>query len=543
MAREFIWASWLIVVLEGLMAWFWPPGLWSLVIFGPALVMGYADYFQTRQGVRRNFPILGNLRYLFELVRPELQQYFVEDNLSGRPIPREFRSIVYQRAKGELQTIPFGTQRDVYEAHHEWVEHSVVPVTVRDEEMRVTVGGPQCLQPYSASILNISAMSYGALSDAAISALNLGAKRGTFFHNTGEGGISPYHLLGGDVVWQIGTGYFGCRRSDGTFDSEAFAARAQLPNVKMIELKLSQGAKPGKGGVLPGRKVSAEIAKIRLVEIGKDVLSPAAHSAFSTPIELMQFIQKLRDLSGGKPVGFKFCVGQRHEFFAICRAMIKTGILPDYIAVDGAEGGTGAAPLEFSNSVGTPLDEGLVFVDDVLRGFGLRDQIRLISSGKVFTAFQILTKLALGADMVNSARGMMLALGCIQALKCNTNHCPVGVATTDPRLVRGLHVPSKADRVYHFHHETIHAFVEILAAMGRHHPKELRRSDVRRRLSDAVVKTYEEIFPTLPTKEIAEGRFASLKAEYQDALATSSAETFAKVSRSEPLQTNHAVAA
>jgi glutamate synthase domain-containing protein 2 len=528
-ARHFIIASLLITIAEALLAWFWPPGLWSLIVFGPIIVVGYLDYFQTRQGVRRNFPLIGNLRYFFELIRPELQQYFVEDNLSGRPVPRELRSIVYQRAKGENQTVPFGTQRDVYEANHEWVEHSIIPASVKNEDMRVTVGGRHCRQRYSASIFNISAMSYGALSHAAISALNLGAQKGKFYHNSGEGGLSPFHLHGGDVVWQIGTGYFGCRHQDGRFDANAFQDRAQLPQVKMIELKLSQGAKPGKGGLLPAKKVSAEIAKIRLVEIGKTVFSPAAHSAFSTPIGLLEFLQKLRELSGGKPVGFKLCIGQRHEFFAICKAMIKTGITPDFITVDGAEGGTGAAPLEFANSVGTPLDEGLVFVDDVLRGFGLRQEIRLISSGKVFTAFHLLTKLALGADMVNSARGMMLALGCIQALKCNTNHCPVGVATSDPRLVRGLHVPSKAERVYHFHHETVHAFAEILGAMGRMHPSELTREDVRRRLSDGVVKTYEELFPILPVNAITIADLGHIKPEYIEAFDRSQAESFKPV--------------
>ncbi len=534
MGPQFLVISWIVVLLEVTFAFVWPPALWSLVIVAPVLVIGYADYFQTRQGVRRNFPVIGNLRYFFELIRPELQQYFVEDNLSGRPIPRELRSIVYQRAKGQLQTMPFGTQRDVYEPNHEWVEHSIVPVKVKDEDMRVTVGGPQCLQPYSASIFNISAMSYGALSHAAITALNLGAAKGGFFHNTGEGGLSPYHLQGGDVVWQIGTGYFGCRNQDGTFNAEAFQERAVKSQVKMIEVKLSQGAKPGKGGVLPGKKVNEEIAKIRLVEIGKDVLSPAAHSAFSTPIGLLEFVKKLRDLSGGKPVGFKLCVGQKHEFLAICKAMLKTGIILDFITVDGAEGGTGAAPLEFANSVGTPLDEGLVFVDDVLRGFGLRQQIRLISSGKAFTAFHILTKLALGADMVSSARGMMLAMGCIQALKCNTNHCPVGIATNDPKLVRGLHAPSKANRVYNFQHETIHAFAEMLAAMGRRHTKELRREDVRRRLSDGVVKTYEDLFPSLQTNAFIQRGFGPLNPEYIGAFHRSQAESFAPVNNAHP---------
>lgn len=498
MARIFFVFMLAILAVEVWFFHYWPPGLWSLVVVVPLFFVGLTDFFQTRHGVRRNFPIIGNLRYFFELIRPELQQYFVEDNLSGRPVPREFRSIVYQRAKGELETLPFGTQRDVYQEGHEWVLHSISPAHIEQKDLRVQFGGPQCRQPYSASLMNISAMSYGALSSAAVTALNLGAAKGGFYHNTGEGGLSPYHLQGADVVWQLGTGYFGCRTRDGKFDEKAFEERAKFSNVKMVEIKLSQGAKPGKGGVLPGKKVSREIAEIRLVEEGKDVLSPPAHSAFSNPEELLGFVQKLRDLSGGKPVGFKLCVGKPHEFLAIVKAMLKTKILPDFITVDGAEGGTGAAPLEFANSIGVPLDEGLAFVVDVLRGFDLKDKIRVIGSGKVFTAFHILTKLALGADTVNSARGMMLSLGCIQALKCHSNHCPTGVATTNPQLVRGLHVPSKAERVMRFQHETLHAFAEMVGAMGLNSTHQISRQDVHRRLSDGRVQTYEDLFPTMP---------------------------------------------
>jgi glutamate synthase domain-containing protein 2 len=495
--REFFLISSAVFAAIFAVSWLWLPALWSLVVVAPLFMLGVADCLQTRHAIRRNFPLIGNMRYVFEFVRPELQQYFVESNQSGRPIPREMRSLVYQRAKGQTQTQPFGTQLDVHAEHYEWVNHSIVPKLLRMEDVRVQVGGRDCTQPYSASVMNISAMSYGALSHAAVSALNLGAQKGHFFHNSGEGGLSPYHLLGGDVVWQIGTGYFGCRFADGRFNQDAFRERAVLPNIKMIEIKLSQGAKPGKGGILPAQKVSAEVAKIRLVPMGQDVVSPAAHSAFSTPRELLQFIRKLRQLSDGKPVGFKFCVGQRHEFVAICKAMIATGIRPDFITVDGAEGGTGAAPLEFTNHVGTPLEEGLTFVVDTLRGFGLREEIRVIAAGKVLTSFDILTKLSLGADMVNCARGMMLAMGCIQALRCNTNECPTGVATSNPRLVKGLHVASKAERVYRFQHETVHHFVELLAALGLQHPRELRRHDVHRRLTDGVVKNYEQLHPSM----------------------------------------------
>jgi len=498
MRREFFFISFCLFATVAIATYFWPPAAWSLVIFGPLFALGIADVSQNRHAIRRNFPIIGNVRYLFEMVRPEIQQYFVEDNQSGRPIPRELRSLVYQRAKGQTQTQPFGTQLDVHSEHYEWANHSMAPKVLKMDDVRVTVGGKDCTHPYSASVMNISAMSYGALSYAAISALNLGAKKGSFYHNTGEGGLSPYHLLGADVVWQIGTGYFGCRHPDGKFSEEAFAERAVLPNVKMIEIKLSQGAKPGKGGILPASKVSEEVAKIRLVPMGQDVMSPSAHSAFSNPRELLHFVSKLRGLSGGKPVGFKLCVGQRHEFLAVCKAMIEMGIRPDFITVDGGEGGTGAAPLEFTNHVGSPLEDGLTFVVDALRGFGLREEIRVIASGKVFTSFDILRKLALGADMVNCARGMMLAMGCIQALRCNTNECPTGVATSNPHLVKGLHIPSKSERVFRFHHETVHHFVELLGALGLEHPSQIRRADVNRRLTDGGVKTYEQLHPSMP---------------------------------------------
>jgi len=497
--REFFVISFVLFAIVGGLALVWPPVAWGFGLLIPVFGLGLADVMQTRHAIRRNFPIIGNLRYLFELVRPELQQYFVESNQSGRPIPRELRSVVYQRAKGQTETQPFGTQLDVNQEQYEWVNHSIMPKKAASQELRIKVGGKDCRQPYHASILNISAMSYGALSSAAVSALNLGAQKGGFLHNTGEGGLSPYHLLGGDVTWQIGTGYFGCRTPEGFFNPVAFRERAVLPNVKMIEIKLSQGAKPGKGGLLPAAKVNEEVAKIRLVPMGKDVHSPAAHSAFSTPMELLKFIQQLRDLSDGKPIGFKLCVGHRHEFLAICKAMVETGIRPDFITVDGGEGGTGAAPLEFANHVGTPLEDGLTFVVDALRGFGLRDDIRVIAAGKVLTSFHILTRVALGADMVNCARGMMLAMGCIQALKCNTNECPTGVATSNVHLVQGLHVPSKSERVYRFHQETVHQFFELLAALGLESPSEVRRVDINRRMHNGVIKTYADLFPVVNT--------------------------------------------
>lgn len=527
MRREFFLISAWTFVAVALVSYFWTDALWSLVLLVPLFAIGLNDSLQTRQAIRRNFPLIGNMRYIFELIRPELQQYFVESNQSGRPIPRDLRSVIYQRAKGQTETQPFGTQLDVHMEHYEWVNHTIQPKPVHLQDVRLVVGGPSCKLPYLASVMNISAMSYGALSSAAVSALNLGAKEGGFYHNTGEGGISPYHLLGGDLTWQIGTGYFGCRHPDGRFNPEAFQERAQLPNVKMIEIKLSQGAKPGKGGILPAAKVSEEVAKIRLVPMGQDVMSPSGHSAFSNPLELMKFISELRDLSGGKPIGFKLCIGNKHEFLALCKAMIETKIAPDFITVDGGEGGTGAAPVEFTNHVGAPLEDGLTFVCDALRGFGLREDIRVIASGKVFTSFEILTRLAIGADMVGSARAMMLAMGCIQALRCNTNDCPTGVATSNPHLVKGLHVPSKSKRVARFQHETIHHFIELLSALGYGHPRELKRSDVNRRLSNGIVKTYEEIHPSMPIGALLEVQTAQdLPFNWQVALAKAQSHTF-----------------
>ncbi|MBX2859809.1 MAG: FMN-binding glutamate synthase family protein, partial [Vampirovibrio sp.] len=380
------------------------------------MVIGYANALQTKHAIRRNFPILGEGRYLMEAVRPEINQYFVESDIEGRPFHRVQRSNVYQRAKKALNTHPFGTKHDVYQEGYEWINHSLIPVEPPHEDPRVTIGGDHCTQPYSASIFNISAMSYGSLSKNAVLALNEGAQIGRFAHNTGEGGLSPHHLKpGGDIIWQIGTGYFGCRTPEGNFCPENFKKRATLNNVKMIELKLSQGAKPGHGGILPAEKVTEEVAEIRGVKLGKDVMSPPAHQAFNTPRGLLEFLAKLRELSGGKPVGFKLCVGSKQEFLSICKAMVETGLLPDFITVDGSEGGTGAAPLEFSDSVGMPLNDGLVFVHNALVGCDLRNKIRVIASGKVTTAFDLISKLAMGADMCNSARGMMFALGCIQA--------------------------------------------------------------------------------------------------------------------------------
>jgi glutamate synthase domain-containing protein 2 len=455
--------------------------LFGLIIIS-LLSIGIYDFFQKKHSILRNFPILGHIRYLLEFLRPEIRQYFIASDTDEKPFSRELRSIVYQRAKHMADTMPFGTLMDTKALGYTYMKHSISPVPPEKVEDRIIMGNKHCLKPYSASHLNVSALSYGAISPNAIKALNLGAKLGDFAHNTGEGGISDYHLLGGDLVFQIGTGYFGCRDDKGHFSEEEYHREATRPQVKMIELKLSQGAKPAHGGILPAAKLTEEIARVRKVPMGQEVLSPIAHSAFSTPIELMYFIQKLRDLSGGKPVGFKLCIGQHHEFLAICKAMLETHITPDFITVDGAEGGTGAAPAEYSNHMGEPLDDALVFVHNSLVGIGLRDQIKIIASGKIITGFDMVYHIALGADILNSARGMMFSLGCIQSRQCNLNTCPTGVATQSERLQRGLVVDEKKIRVTNFHQNTINSFLEIVGAMGLHSPREITPNLLMRRI-------------------------------------------------------------
>lgn len=445
------------------------------LVFGGLSALGIDDLLQQRHAVLRNYPVIGHFRYLFESIRPEMRQYFFESNQDGRPFSREKRSLVYDRAKNIEGNTPFGTEYDVYGQDYAWVNHSMVPNKPDQGDLRVTIGGPDCKQPYSASLFNISAMSFGSLSANAILALNTGAKRGGFAHDTGEGSVSRYHREGGgDLIWELGSGYFGCRADDGSFDPEKFEAQAQDPQIKMIEVKLSQGAKPGHGGVLPGPKVTTEIAEARGIPVGKECVSPASHSAFSTPIELLEFLQKLRDLSGGKPVGFKFCLGHKWEFMAIVKAMLSTGIKPDFIVVDGAEGGTGAAPVEFTNRLGTPLRQGLAFVHNTLVGAGLRPDIKIGAGGKLISAFDIAGALCLGADWINSARGFMFAVGCIQSQSCHTNKCPTGVATQDPERQKALVVPDKAERVYNFHRNTLKALADFTAASGLSHPSEFR---------------------------------------------------------------------
>lgn len=493
-------------------------------IFGVLILIGMHDAFQTKRTIKRNFPLLGNFRYILESIRPEIQQYFIERNNDGKPFSREERSLIYQRAKGVLDTVPFGTQQEVYKTGYEWVNHSIDTKHVDPKDLRVTIGGKDCTKPYSASLLNISAMSFGSMSSRAILSLSKGAHAENFAHNTGEGSISEYHLEGGaDLIWQIGTGYFGCRDKDGNFDENKYQERATLENVKMIELKISQGAKPGHGGILPKEKITPEIAKIREVGMDKDIISPPSHSAFTTPIELMHFIKKLRDLSGGKPVGFKLCVGKRREFMSICRAMLETGIKPDFIAVDGGEGGTGAAPLEFTNNIGTPSVDGLIFVHNCLLGFGLRSEIKIMATGKIGTAFSIVKRLALGADLTYSARSMMLALGCIQALRCNANVCPAGVATNDPNLVAGLVVKEKYKRVATFHRQTLKNVAEMLGAMGLKKTTDVKPWHIVTRYNAFENRSYDELFDFVKDGDFLRGEILT---QYKDAYERSSALSF-----------------
>lgn len=469
--------------------------------------MGFYDMYQSKKTIRRNFPLLGRMRYLLEALGPGVRQYFIEADTEGKPFTRLQRSIVYQRSKKETDSMPFGTQLDVYKEGYEWINHSIraIPFSEVNENPRVKIGSSQCTNPYYASLFNISAMSYGSLSKNAILALNNGAKQGGFFHNTGEGGLSPYHLQGGDVVWNIGTGYFSCRNDDGTFSYDQFTKRAMLDNVKMIEIKFSQGAKPGHGGILPKEKVTDEIAEIRLVSKGHDIISPPSHSAFKTPLELMEFVKILRKGSGGKPIGMKICIGNKSEFISICKAMVETKTYLDFITVDGGEGGTGAAPQEYSDHVGMPLRDALAFVYDCLNGFGIKDQIKIICSGKVITGFDIIRNLSLGADLCNSARGMMFALGCIQALECHANTCPTGVATQDPRLTKGLVPEEKSIRVARYHHETVKSAMDLMASAGLAHPDDVDRTVVSTRTERSKIQTFEETYPELKVGALLEG--------------------------------------
>ena len=510
-------------------------GLLFLVLFG----VGVFDILQTKRSVLRNYPVIGHLRFMLEFIRPEMRQYFLESDTEATPFSRSQRSLVYQRAKGEQDKRPFGTQLDVHANGYEWINHSVVPTRLASDDFRVWIGGEPgttgvatsgCTQPYLASIFNISAMSFGSLSANAILALNAGAKRGGFAHDTGEGSISQHHRVhGGDLIWEVASGYFGCRNDDGSFSAEKFAANAREPQVKMIELKLSQGAKPGHGGMLPGAKVTIEIANARGVPAGVDCLSPASHSAFDTPVQMMAFIARLRELSGGKPTGFKLCIGHPWEWFAMVKAMLETGITPDFIVVDGAEGGTGAAPLEFTDHVGVPLQEGLRLVHNTLRGAGLRDRIKIGCAGKVVSAFDIVRLMALGADWCNSARGFMFALGCLQAQTCHTGQCPTGVTTQDPVRQRALVVPDKAQRVFNFHQQTLQALKELVQAAGLQHPSGITAEHIVRRGVDQKVQLLAQaILTQMPDGALIGGDLTALSPIYALYWPQASAASFAR---------------
>jgi glutamate synthase domain-containing protein 2 len=483
---------------------------WGLFVglpFAALVLVGLWDLNQPRHSIRRNYPIIGHIRWWVEMVRPEIRQYLIEADEEAAPFSRDQRALVYERSKGEPGEQPFGTLLDTYRGGYEFIGHSTMPAKPADPaSFRITIGGPDCTAPYSSSVFNISAMSFGALSAAAIRALNAGARKGGFSHDTGEGSLSPYHQeMGGDIVWELGSGYFGCRTADGHFDPDRFVEHARLDQVKMIEIKLSQGAKPGHGGVLPAEKVSREIAQTRGVPMGVDCVSPSHHTAFSTPLELMAFIVRLRELSGGKPVGFKLCIGHPWEFMCMVKAMLATEVTPDFIVVDGAEGGTGAAPTEFSDHIGVPMREGLLFVHNTLVGAGLRDRIKVGVAGKIVSAFDIVSVLAIGADWANAARGFMFAVGCVQSRSCNTNRCPTGVATQDPLRQKALVVPDKAERVYNFHRLTLRALSDILAAAGLEHPDEVKPHHLARRISATEIKLFSDLHVFLEPGALLDG--------------------------------------
>ena len=516
------WLGMLALALTG------TPENWWIVagLLTPLVLIGVRDILQRAHSLQRNYPLVGHFRAAFESIRPQIRQYLMESSTDGRPFDRGQRSLVYQRAKNVLDTVPFGTERDVREVAYEWVNHSMSPQPAEREPFRITIGNAQCAQPYAASVFNISAMSFGSLSAAAIRALNIGAKRGGFAHDTGEGGLSPYHLEnGGDLIWEVGTGYFSTRMPDGAFDPDRFRTLAAHAQVKMIEIKLSQGAKPGHGGILPAAKLTQEIAGIRGVPLGRDCVSPAGHAAFSTPTGLLEFVAQLRKLSGGKPTGFKLCVGHRWEFLGICKAMLETGIFPDFIVVDGKEGGTGAAPVEFSDHVGTPLREGLLFVHNALVGCNVREHIRIGASGKIISAFDIAAAMAMGADWCNSARGFMFALGCLQSQKCHTNKCPVGIATQDPSRQRGLVVGEKAERVANFHGNTVEALAELVAAAGLKHPSEIGPRHILRRVSPDRVVALDHAYAMLEPGQLLDG--GTLPEQWADDWRRASATSFA----------------
>lgn len=528
MKRGLVYVLLVLLLAVAIAAFYSMTFLWVFIVLAPLLLVALWDLLQSRHTLLRNYPVFGHLRYLLEEGRHQIRQYFIEGDRDEVPFSRVQRNIVYQRAKGANDAIPFGKLINVYEPGHEWLEHSMTPLEPSEDDPRVTVGNAQCRQPYSSSRFNISAMSYGSLSSHAILALNLGAREGGFFHDTGEGGISEFHTRhGGDLVWEIGTGYFGCRGKDGGFDEDAFRRNATRDQVRMIEVKLSQGAKPGGGGLLPGAKVNAAIAEARGIPEGETCHSPAAHSEFSTPLELLEFLARLRELSGGKPVGFKLCVGRRYQFLAVCKAMLSSGIYPDFITVDGSEGGTGAAPPELTQSIGLGLREGLIFVHNALTGVGLREHVKIICAGKVITGFDMAAKIAMGADICNSARGMMFALGCIQARNCHRNICPTGITTNDPWRVHGLSVTDKAPRVTRYHRETVRHFQLVLGACGLQDPAGLRPEMLWRRVTHLQTLNYRQLYRYLEPGALLDG---DVEGDWSEWWRLASGSTFAAAS-------------
>ena len=502
-------ASWIVLLASIPLALRWPGWWWGVASGGLLVVLGTWDLLQTRTTLRRNYPILAHFRYGLESVGPEMRQYFIESDTAEAPFSRQQRTLVYRRAKNVMDVVPFGSLQDPYAVNYEWINHSLAPTRIASHDFRIVVGAGRT-QPYAASVFNISAMSFGSLSANAIRALNEGARRGGFYHDTGEGSISPYHLEnGGDLVWEIGSGYFGCRDAGGRFDPVRFAEQAARPQVRMIEVKLSQGAKPGHGGVLPATKVSAEIAATRGVPVGVECVSPASHSAFSTPIGLLEFVARLRELSGGKPVGFKLAIGHPWEWFGIAKAMHESAslapdLLPDFIVVDGAEGGTGAAPAEFIDHIGVPMHEALLLVHNTLVGLGLRDRVRVAAAGKITSAFDIARTLALGADWCNAARGYMFALGCIQSMSCHTDRCPTGIATQNPHRWKHLDPADKAARVRNFHDNTLRALRDLLCAAGLVHPSDLGPEHILRRVSPVEIRSLAALYRYLRPGELLE---------------------------------------
>lgn len=508
-SRYFAWLSTLILAIA-----FVSFNLYLAILFAGLFLIGLADIIQTQRSILRNYPLIGHLRFLLEYIRPEIRQYFFENDEEKLPFSRNQRAMVYSRSKEDNDKRGFGSIKSMYSNEGEWLGHSNSPCHPDPSTFRIQVGGPSCLQPYSLSVFNISAMSFGSLSPNAIRALNKGAKLGGFAHDTGEGSISSYHReFGGDIIWEIGSGYFGCRNDQGRFSEEKFSAQVSDPQIKMVEIKLSQGAKPGHGGVLPGAKVTAEIAATRGVPIGEDCVSPAHHAEFSSPLELMSFIARLRKLSGGKPIGFKLCVGQPWEFFGIAKAMLETGICPDFIVVDGSEGGTGAAPVEFTDHVGMPLREGLRLVHNTLVGINKRNEIALGASGKIISGYDIIRAIALGADWCNSARGFMFALGCIQSRTCHTDQCPTGVATQDMSRQRALVVPTKAERVYSFHKNTMSSLADLIGAAGIMHPNQITSDYLMCRDGSGKAIPLSTQLPTLNAGVLLQTLDASMKNE------------------------------